>query len=403
MANRITTLFKSNCPLLLQNYVGYSGRIIPKSQTVRSLYSQTTLGLDAFILQRDRTKNQLQTVGPRFREKMKEYTSEGSNNMVFTEDLKNMLHLAENDEDISVVTRMMAKFNQQNKQLRFGNYIFGPVIMRMFYLLNKPEEALQCFKATELDGIFDQLITYQILLDLLYENQKYENMLEVFELIKNKQIDGIKFAKNVIVLTYAALYKLNTKESLENALKLWSELQEIGHLPMRRATTFCAALAINQGQPGIALEILSTIKNANYTTVRNLKARAMSDLRRIDEVIPILKSILYEDSASMGPTQTFNKDVVEHIKHVIEKEGNEEMKLDFNRIEKHFVQQNHISDMTLDEQLCSEIVTPPKMNKSHNENYVQRQYINRNYQNNSRFRERTYAGTTHRPGLADLQ
>lgn len=71
----------------------------------------------------------------------------------------------------------------------------------------------------------------------------------------------------------------------------------------------------------------------------------MSDLRRIDEVIPILKSILYEDSASMGPTQTFNKDVVEHIKHVIEKEGNEEMKLDFNRIEKHFVQQNHISDM----------------------------------------------------------
>lgn len=59
-----------------------------------------------------------------------------------------------------------------------------------------------------MDGIFDQLITYQILLDLLYENQKYENMLEVFELIKNKQIDGIKFAKNVIVLTYAALYKL---------------------------------------------------------------------------------------------------------------------------------------------------------------------------------------------------
>lgn len=46
---------------------------------------------------------------------------------------------------------------------------------------------------------------------------------------------------------------------------------EIGHVPMRRASTFCAALALNHGKPDAALEILTAVKNVNYTTTRNLK------------------------------------------------------------------------------------------------------------------------------------
>lgn len=46
---------------------------------------------------------------------------------------------------------------------------------------------------------------------------------------------------------------------------------DVGHNPMRRATTFCAGLALNQGETGIALEILTYCRNQNYTTVRNLK------------------------------------------------------------------------------------------------------------------------------------
>ena len=35
------------------------------------------------------------------------------------------------------------RFNQQNKEVRFGSFVFGPVVMRMYYFLNKPDEALQ--------------------------------------------------------------------------------------------------------------------------------------------------------------------------------------------------------------------------------------------------------------------
>lgn len=64
------------------------------------------------------------------------------------------------------------------------------------------------FKDPEISGFFDQLITYQILLDLMFENQKYEEMLEVFKIIQDKQIEGMKYPKNVIVLVFAALYKM---------------------------------------------------------------------------------------------------------------------------------------------------------------------------------------------------
>lgn len=59
-----------------------------------------------------------------------------------------------------------------------------------------------------MNGFFDQIISYQLLLDLLFENQKYEEMLECVDLIKEKQLEGIRYPRNVVVLTMAACYKL---------------------------------------------------------------------------------------------------------------------------------------------------------------------------------------------------
>lgn len=37
----------------------------------------------------------------------------------------------------------MCRFNAQNKEVRFGNFIFGPIVMRMFYYLQEDEKALE--------------------------------------------------------------------------------------------------------------------------------------------------------------------------------------------------------------------------------------------------------------------
>ncbi|CAH1102315.1 unnamed protein product [Psylliodes chrysocephalus] len=270
----ITTLKEVNCSAFrkivqLNSHL----RSAPNNlQNVRQLYAKSSLGLDGFEHTCQITQQQLENIADKFKEKMLENINNDSNkNMVFTEDLKNMIHVSTDEKDLELVVTMIKKFNSQNRELRFGSFIFGPVVMRLFYLHNRPDLAVECFKCPELNGFFDQIISYQLLLDLLFENQKYEEMLECVDLIKEKQLEGIRYPRNVVVLTMAACYKLNTKESLEYALKLWKELQEVGHFPMRRATTFCAGLAYNQGNPGIALEILTSAKNQNYTTVRNLK------------------------------------------------------------------------------------------------------------------------------------
>lgn len=56
---------------------------------------------------------------------------------------------------------------------------------------------------------------------------------------------------------------------------MWKELKEVGHVPMRRAVTFAAGLALNQNAPHVAFEMVSGVQNHNYVSVRNLKVCAM--------------------------------------------------------------------------------------------------------------------------------
>ncbi len=76
----------------------------------RTLFSPQSLGLDGYEKQRGRTVQQFSGMTDKFREKMKEFSVTGSKNMIFTEDLKNMVHMIEdNPEDIALVFQMMKR------------------------------------------------------------------------------------------------------------------------------------------------------------------------------------------------------------------------------------------------------------------------------------------------------
>ncbi|KAI4467425.1 pentatricopeptide repeat-containing protein 2 mitochondrial [Holotrichia oblita] len=357
-------------------------------EAYRGLYSASSLGLDTFIEQQDRVRNQLLNIQDKFKTKMIENTTEESKNIIFSEDLKNMIHIA-TDADIEIVINMMKKFNKQNKELRFGNFVFGAVVMRMFYVLNKPKEALECFKSPDLEGFFDQLISYQLLCDLLYENQLYKDILECFNIIQDRQVGGMKYPRNIVVLVIAACYKMNTPESLEYAIKLWKDLIDVGHMPARRAVTFFAKLLLNNDKPEHALEVLGVVQNQNYTTVRNLKVLILTKLNRLDDTIPILKSIL-----KLEQVQTFNKDVLDALQEQLQQQNNTELLTEFNHLMKIFQEQKHISDVTLDEQLSSEIVNPK----------LQKQHRNQNrFQSNRPFRPRENFQRRERAPLREME
>jgi pentatricopeptide repeat domain-containing protein 2 len=94
---------------------------------------------------------------------------------------------------------------------------------------------------------------------------------------------------------------------------LWNDQQEAGHSPIRKTITFFAANAINQNSPHIALEVITSVRNQTYVTLRNLKVVALCDLGRIEDALPLLRSVLSVDQPlSGGPItkQTYCRDVV---------------------------------------------------------------------------------------------
>lgn len=90
----------------------------------RTLYTAEALGVDKFLYSQEKITSQFVNSGDKFRAKMKDYAS-SNEHMIFTEDLKNMAHLVQSAEDFELIEKMMKKFNSQNKELRFGNYVFG--------------------------------------------------------------------------------------------------------------------------------------------------------------------------------------------------------------------------------------------------------------------------------------
>lgn len=75
---------------------------------------------------------------------MEEYIIDDSKAVVFTEDLKNIIYLMENTEgDILLLKSMIKRFNSQNQSLRFGTFVFGPVVMRMVHHMGNAELGLE--------------------------------------------------------------------------------------------------------------------------------------------------------------------------------------------------------------------------------------------------------------------
>jgi pentatricopeptide repeat domain-containing protein 2 len=330
----------------------------------RSLFTAEANGLDAYEKQRARSQTQFAGSVDKFRDKMREFVLSDNKEMIFTEDLKNMVHLIEaRPDDLVLIHQMMKRFNKQNRNLRFGNFVFGPVVMRMYHHLGQPANALEVFKDPELEGFFDQLTSYQVLCDLLYRNAMYQDVLDVFEIIKKKQLQGQKFPRNVSILVFAACYKLNTPKSYEYALSVLTEMREFGVDPVRRSVAYASALALNQGAPQVALEIISGCRTSNYVTIRNLKLWALADLNRPEDCLPLLRYSIEFDSPEAIKRQSVFPEILEKVSTAIDRLGKKDVSLEFERIHKSLVDTKQIANQSFFELMEAEVESRPRVDQ----------------------------------------
>lgn len=93
-------------------------------------------------------------------------------------------------------------------------------------------------------------------------------------------------------------YFKNTKESFNYAFETMKRAKEMGSQVTRKAVCLFAALAINQNQPNLALEVLSMALQSNYITVRNLRLIALAQTGRFQDVFNGIMMIINSDLPS---------------------------------------------------------------------------------------------------------
>lgn len=75
------------------------------------------------------------------------------------------------------------------------------------------------------------------------------------------------------------------------------------------------------------------------------QALALSNIGRVEDVIPILKSILQSDVPHQGQVPTFNTDVLEKVKSAVEKLNKPDITAEFDRLYKLFKSEGHVSEL----------------------------------------------------------
>ncbi|XP_043599885.1 pentatricopeptide repeat-containing protein 2, mitochondrial-like [Bombus pyrosoma] len=296
---------------------------------VRCMYTERDLGVSSYENTRYVFRNQFMTIENTFREKMKEICQD-QNGVIYTEDLKAMIHLAQaNENDMQLLNGMLEKYIQNQEEKKFGKYVFGPVVMRMYYHLNQPQYALEAFDNGALKESFDYRTSFRILMCLLYKNGMFKEMRQVYQKVLDKK--GIDYIGSSNVLMYAGCLKENTLEALEFALNHWKEQYDKTKSSIR-SCALLSCLAIKNNKPEIALDVLSTVPLDRVMSIRGLKMLAYAHLGRYIQIIPLLKYGLEQDIIGSKPFYFF-ADVMYELEEKLKTEDVEEGKQLLNLIE----------------------------------------------------------------------
>lgn len=152
----------------------------------RQLFSPSVFDVDQYVKKREFVKTQYSSSEEIFRSKVRQALE--NNSLTFTDDVRTMIYLLDNKtEDFDLLNKMIKKYCSQ-KDLKFGSNlpVNGTLAMRAYHFFNQPTIALEMLKDPELKPFFNQLTTYTLLLDLLFNNKMYKEVIDTFDSIKGE-------------------------------------------------------------------------------------------------------------------------------------------------------------------------------------------------------------------------
>ncbi|EEB10418.1 hypothetical protein Phum_PHUM040620 [Pediculus humanus corporis] len=238
-----------------------------------------------------------------FKAEMKNKCEEGSYGMIFENDLKCMISITKTNEDVELFKNMLQKYCSQTRVVQYSHYKIGPEIARLFYTLNKPQDALELLKNQEINVLFNNFQTNFILANLLYDREMYQD---------------------------------NTPESFKDAVNVYNNMEKCKFKCPERSIALLCCLALKQKQPHFVIDIL-----------------AFTDIKDFQSVLSILKTILYADVPKYALPFYVMDETLNYVEAAIEKSDSAYKK--FQKLKQELLAHNLVKTEELENTLLEKI------------------------------------------------
>ncbi|CAF1149546.1 unnamed protein product [Adineta ricciae] len=321
---------------------------------LRTIFSSSGIGIDSFKSSREQHASRYAPSLDGFKKRFLESIGQ-ADSQVFTEDLRNMIMTANNDDEINGVIQALKKYS--TNKTKFSDYHFGSPVMRLLYTQNKTDLALQLYLDESLKNVFNDSASALVLMNKLIEDKRYDDAIKVFEYGSQRGFNtssGRAFPSDVVMLAIEGLYRQNTQQSLAKAKELISKVKERDTNINSRAATMTALLGIQQGDPSFAMEVLGTIRAQNLATVQNIRAICYADMGRVEEAINVVH-LLAEQTPAINDRRRVFPLVMRHIRTAVEKTKDESLLNRFEELSKSVLKNNRLSTVDLPEYLSEPI------------------------------------------------
>lgn len=269
------------------------------------------------------------------------------NELVLKDELKLVLHLCQTPEDVEVAKNAIYRYHEENGNVAFGEFKFGPLFMRLCYELGLEETAAELVKDKALKGFFSDSTSFNIVMDMLFIKGYYDSALEV---LLDMKIQGVSFNKDTCTLASAICYKLNTAESYRICTLILEETQSKGkHVP-RQAFFFAIALALKQEDVERARSLYSQIMNTESKVCLNLKVLLLGLSGALKDLLSFLESAIVADTPTFVKKPAFSQEVLETVREKMA--DSTQLHSRFEDIFAKLRLSGQVTDVTLDIMLC---------------------------------------------------
>ncbi|XP_053557411.1 pentatricopeptide repeat-containing protein 2, mitochondrial isoform X1 [Bombina bombina] len=287
------------------------------------------------------------------------------NGIILKDELKTLLHLCQTPADVEFAKQVIYRYHEDNKNVIYGDFRFGPVFLRLCYELDLEDTAFAILKDQSLGGFFSDCTSYNILMDMLFTKGQYERASEVLVQMRNNKV---KFSKETYILAFAICYKLNNLESCEICTTLLEEIEMNGGPIPRQAFSFAIAFALKRNEVSKAKSIFSQIINTDSKLCNNLNLLINLHDDLVEDALYLLEAATENIGSRFVKKPEFLEEVIALIGKKVQ---NTELHARFNLIYTKLQNSQQITTLTLDELLC---FTPHE--HKHSLNSMNRKKIN---------------------------